>query len=460
MINDSTLNHMTGSRTLRQCAVDVLVALTALYLALAIPQAGLKGAGFINFPTDEAMHFLAIAAFPSILLGVILAYVARVRGMAVHLAKTALSIVVSYIIFLAMEEVRLPQRLGHVEILWGLTLFAALSLGCEALRCGRNWTQTGTNRVLLVGNGALSAQMEELIRTTSSRYELVGKIDYPGPVAPANSEDAQDIFSKAKQLGANKVVISLTERRGVFPLQEMLNCKLSGIEVLDSPAMFERVTGKLLIENITPSWFIFCHGFRVTPLMRAVKRTMDISLSLFGLLLFAPFGVLVALAIKMDSPGPVFFRQVRVGEGDKPFSLIKFRSMRQDAEKQCGAVWAQKNDCRVTRLGRFLRKSRLDEIPQLVNVLRGEMSLVGPRPERPEFVQMLKERIPYYSERHFVKPGVSGWAQVRYPYGASVEDAVEKLRYDLFYIKNISIPMDFKIIFKTIAVVLFCRGGR
>ena len=176
--------------------------------------------------------------------------------------------------------------------------------------------------------------------------------------------------------------------------------------------------------------------------------------------MFAPFGLLVALLIKMDSPGSVFFKQIRVGESDRPFYLIKFRSMRQDAEKGSGAVWAQKNDTRVTRLGKFLRKSRIDEIPQLVNVLRGEMSLVGPRPERPEFVQTLKKVIPYYSERHYVKPGVSGWAQVRYPYGASVEDAVEKLRYDLYYIKNISILLDFKIIFKTIGVMLFCRGGR
>ena len=459
-MNDHHSDHMTGRVTLKHCALDVLVALTALYLTVALPYMGMKGLDTSFFPADKVLHFLVIVAFPSILLGLILAYAARSRGLAVQLAKTALSILVSYVLFLAMEETHLPNRLGQVQIVWGLALFAALSLGCEAFRQTRDWAKGGTDKVLLVGNGALALQMEELIGQVHERFELVGKVEYPGPGNAAKTEDAQDIFETAKRLGANKVVISLTERRGVFPLQDMLNCKLSGIEVLDSPAMFERMTGKLLIENITPSWFIFCHGFRVTPGMRAFKRCFDVILSLLGLLLFAPFGLLVALAIKLDSPGPVFFRQVRVGEGDRAFSLFKFRSMRQDAEKQCGAVWAQKNDCRVTRLGKFLRKSRLDEIPQLVNVLRGEMSLVGPRPERPEFVRTLKERIPYYSERHYVKPGVSGWAQVRYPYGASVEDAVEKLRYDLYYIKNFSILLDFKIILKTIAVVLFCRGGR
>jgi sugar transferase (PEP-CTERM system associated) len=453
-------DNISGKITLKNCALDVLVALTALYLTLLLPHIGLKGLDPTAFPTDKAFHFLVIAALPSILLGILLAYSARSRGLAIHLTKTALSIVVSYVIFLAMEESHIPNRLGQIEITWGLALFAVLSLGCEAIRGARLWATGGPNKVLLVGNGVLALQMEELLEQTPNRFELVGKIEYPGPNNIAKAEDAQDIFETAKRLGANKLVISLTERRGVFPLQDVLNCKLSGIEVLDSPTLFERITGKLLIESITPSWFIFCHGFRVTPGLRTVKRTIDVLLSLFGLVMFAPFGLFVALAIKLESPGPIFFRQIRVGEGDRHFNLFKFRSMCKDAEKHSGAVWAQKNDCRVTRLGKILRKTRIDEIPQLFNVLRGDMSLVGPRPERPEFVATLKERIPYYSERHFVKPGVSGWAQVRYPYGASVEDAVEKLRYDLYYIKNISIVLDFKIIFKTLAVMLFCRGGR
>src|SRR6185369_7979167 len=190
------------------------------------------------------------------------------------------------------------------------------------------------------------------------------------------------------------------------------------------------------------------------------KRAVDIFLSVTGLLLTLPFFPLIALAIKLDSKGPIFFRQLRVGNREKQFMLYKFRSMRQDAELGSGAVWAEKNDPRVTSLGKFLRNSRVDEIPQLINVLKGDMSFVGPRPERPEFVEKLKQIIPYYSKRHFIKPGLTGWAQVRYPYGASVEDAVEKLRYDLYYIKNISAFLDTLIFFETIKVVLFGRGVR
>jgi len=460
-MHDHLDDNQNRKRTLTHCVLDILVALTALQLIMLLPHFGLKNLDSSALGSGQTVHFLVIAAFPSMLIGIILAYAAKSHGMVVHLTKTAVSILVSYVLFLAMDETYLPNRLGQTEIIWGLSLFAVLSLGCSGLRHVKAFLPGhGGGRVLLVGNGAMAAQMEEMITQCPGNYALVGKVEYP-PV-PGSSEcgNVSDIFETAKRLGADKVVISLSERRGVFPLQEMLSCKLSGIEVLDSPAMFECLTGKLLIENITPSWFIFCHGFRVTPWLKAAKRFVDVIISLFGLAVFAPFAPLVALAIKLDSPGPIFFRQTRVGQGDKLFGLIKFRSMCQDAEKGTGAVWAKKNDDRVTRLGRFLRKSRIDEIPQLINVLKGEMSLVGPRPERPEFVQKLKERIPYYSERHYVKPGVSGWAQVRYPYGASVEDAVEKLRYDLYYIKNISIMLDLKIIFKTIGVMLFCRGGR
>ena len=194
--------------------------------------------------------------------------------------------------------------------------------------------------------------------------------------------------------------------------------------------------------------------------MRGMKRILDVILSLMGIILFLPFAPIIAVMIKLDSPGPVLFKQLRVGVGEKTFHLYKFRTMRQDAEKNSGAVWATEDDPRITRVGRFLRKSRLDEVPQLFNVLRGDMSFVGPRPERPEFVNKLNERVPYYATRHTVKPGVTGWAQVKYPYGASEEDALDKLRYDLFYIKNYSLLLDLVIILETVKVVLFGRGGR
>jgi exopolysaccharide biosynthesis polyprenyl glycosylphosphotransferase len=194
--------------------------------------------------------------------------------------------------------------------------------------------------------------------------------------------------------------------------------------------------------------------------LRLYKRVIDVVFSIAGLILTAPLLPMIALMIKIDSRGPLFLKQIRVGEMEKKFLLYKFRSMRSDAEKECGAVWATKDDPRITRVGKFLRKTRIDELPQLFNVLKGDMSLVGPRPERPEFIVKLKKHIPYYSERHFVKPGVTGWAQIRYPYGASVEDAIEKLRYDLYYIKNISLFLDTQIILETAKVMLLGRGGR
>jgi sugar transferase (PEP-CTERM system associated) len=230
--------------------------------------------------------------------------------------------------------------------------------------------------------------------------------------------------------------------------------------VLDAPSFYEQVTGKLFLEEINPSWIIFSDGFKVRNWRKIIKRGMDLLSAVTGIVLTIPFLPLIFLAIKFDSPGPLLYRQERVGEKEKRFFVYKFRTMRVDAESGTGAVWASKNDSRVTRIGAFFRKSRIDELPQFYNILRGDMSMVGPRPERAEFVETLKQKIPYYSERHFVKPGVTGWAQVRYPYGASVEDALEKLRYDLYYIKNLTLAFDLMIILETIQVVLFRRGAR
>jgi sugar transferase (PEP-CTERM system associated) len=319
-------------------------------------------------------------------------------------------------------------------------------------------------RILILGTGPLAGQMGEIIPVTDGNYVLSGYVNCSNePVhVPAGEivESKGELYETVMRENASKIVVSLSERRGVLPLQEIMACKLSGIEVVDAPSFYETMTGKLLLENITPGWFIFSEGFRITALIRLIKRFTDLVFSALGLSLLLPFFPLIALAIKLDSPGPIFFRQLRVGEREKNFLLYKFRTMRDDAENGTGAVWAQEKDPRVTRVGNFFRKSRIDEIPQLFNVLMGDMSLVGPRPERPEFIDKLKKVIPYYSERHFVKPGVTGWAQVRYPYGASVEDALEKLRYDLYYIKNLSITFDLMIILETVNVVLFRRGGR
>jgi len=317
-------------------------------------------------------------------------------------------------------------------------------------------------RVLILGTGELALELGELLSSPSSSFTLAGYLHCEERIvvgADQLIEKHGDLLATAARAKAGIVVVALAERRGVLPLQEMMRCKLNGIEVLDAPAFYEIVQGKLMLEQMTPSWIIFSSGFRRTALINVYKRCVDILLSVAGLLMSAPLLPLIAFAIKVESPGPLFFKQVRVGSGEKPFVLYKFRSMRQDAERD-GAVWAVKNDARVTGVGRFLRNSRIDEIPQLYNVLKGEMSFIGPRPERPEFVENLKKDIYYYSKRHTIKPGLTGWAQVRYPYGATVEDAIEKLRYDLYYIKNLSIFLDSQIIFETVKVVLFGRGGR
>lgn len=261
-------------------------------------------------------------------------------------------------------------------------------------------------------------------------------------------------------LGVKKVIVALKESRGNFPAKELLTCKTAGVDVLEGNSFYELLTGKLLVTQINPSWLIFSDGFKRSRMGMAIKRLGDIVFStILIVLLFFPL-LVVAFLIKIDSKGPVLFSQDRVGQRRKVYMMYKFRSMVQDAEKKSGPVWALDNDSRITRVGKIIRKFRIDELPQLWNVIRGDMSFVGPRPERKHFTDELEEKIPYYGERFVVKPGITGWAQVSYDYGASVEDAIEKLNYDLFYIKNMTTMFDIMIVFRTIKTVVFGRGSR
>jgi sugar transferase (PEP-CTERM system associated) len=253
------------------------------------------------------------------------------------------------------------------------------------------------------------------------------------------------------------VVVALSERRGMFPYKEILDCKLQGIRIEDWPTFYEKLTGKIIVQNLRPSWLIFADGFYRNRFIRLTKRITDFLLAAVGLCIALPMIVLIAVLTKLDSYGPIFFRQERVGENGRIFTLYKFRTMVEDAEKETGPVWAQDTDPRTTRLGKILRRTGLDELPQMFNVLIGDMSFVGPRPERPHFVAELQEKIPYYSQRLVVKPGITGWAQVRYGYGATVEDAIEKLQFDLYYIKNMSFFLDMLIILSTAHKVLFAK---
>lgn len=327
------------------------------------------------------------------------------------------------------------------------------------------WSQHQmTAQVLVLGTGQVGRLIADLEPTSARPFRIIGYLDdvpEAGELVPSGYAllgKIQDLDVLVEETRPDIVVVAQIDRRGCFPTKALLECRLRGIRVEDWPTFYEKATGKILVTAVRPSWLIFSDGFVKTARTEIVKRLFDISVSLIGLLLAAPIMALVAIAIKLESSGPILYRQSRLGQNGCVFILNKFRSMRQDAEKHTGPVWTTAKDTRITRVGAVLRRTRLDELPQLVNVLVGHMSFIGPRPERPEFVSELQKTIPFYMERLAVKPGITGWAQVRFQYGSSVEDAVEKLQYDLYYIKNLSLFLDLLIVLNTVQVVLFARG--
>jgi len=323
-------------------------------------------------------------------------------------------------------------------------------------------------RVLVLGAGQQAQQISQQLRRRTDRrgFLVVGYVHVRGEhdVVEENLILRPDVplLTLVKRLQVDEIVIAVGDRRRKsFPVHELLDCKLSGVDVIDLLGFYEREVGKIKLDALNPSWLIFSDGFNQSLWFSIEKRLFDILVSLLLLFVVWPAMVLTALAIKLEEGfrGPILYRQVRVGRHWKLFNVYKFRSMRVDAEKN-GAQWAQKNDPRLTHVGEFIRKVRLDELPQIFNVLKGDMSFVGPRPERPEFVTKLTDQIPYYAERHRVKPGITGWAQVCYPYGASEKDSLEKLQYDLYYIKNYTLFLDFVVILQTAHEVLWGKSGR
>ncbi len=322
-------------------------------------------------------------------------------------------------------------------------------------------------RVLLLGAGSRSAKIEGLERDEQGqrKFNLVGCL----PLSSAECcldrtrvlQDKGSILSIAKKHRIDEIVVGVRERRGGgLPADQLLECKLAGIEVVDLPSFFERETGQIQVESLNPSWMIFSDGFSRTAFKDVTKRTFDIVTSGILLLLTLPVILITALLIWLESGSPVLYRQERVGEYGRVFNMLKFRSMRQDAEHDGVPQWAKKQDGRVTRVGKIIRQLRIDELPQVFNVFKGDMSFVGPRPERPYFVEDLTKKISYYPSRHTVRPGITGWAQIRYPYGATVEDALQKLQYDLYYVKNHTLFLDLIILLQTMQVILFGKGAR
>lgn len=342
----------------------------------------------------------------------------------------------------------------------------AFTLGLRLLLNARGFFSANSERVLIVGTGAAGIDLvREIGRRRELKLKVVGFLDEKGEnigkslVNPGIIGATSDVLSIVEKEKINRVILSLRERRGFTPIRELLDLKFAGISVEDAHIVHERIAGRISLADLSPSWLILSEGFRKSGFLLAFKRSMDVALSLFALVVTLPIMVLSGLAIWLETGSPVLFRQRRTGRNGREFDILKFRSMYQDAE-QDGPRWAARDDHRVTRTGRFLRKFRLDELPQFFNVLRGEMSLIGPRPERPTFCVLLDKQIPFFGLRHSVRPGISGWAQIKYQYGSSVEEARTKLEYDLFYLKHLSVALDLAILFETLKVILYGRGAK
>jgi len=413
--------------------------------------------------------------------------------------KAALVAIVSFICLIAMGLYQFHQRLyfreAGVRVLVGLGIsclaLAILFYAFPALLITRDIASVAFGYALVLmlivrfyfvrtvdenmfrratmiyGAGGRAASITTIRRRADRRgFKVVAWVAALGDTIVSDQNvlktNGKTITEIAVEKGVEEIVIAMDDRRGNLPIRELLDARLAGIDVIDLLEFLERETGKIRVDLVSPGWLIFSPGFRRSKAKEFVKRVMDVGVCGTLLLVSWPIMLLIALAIKFEDGlfAPVFYKQYRVGQNNKNFNVLKFRSMRIDAEKDGKAVWASQNDSRVTRVGNILRNIRLDELPQVFNVLAGQMSVVGPRPERPEFVRELQENIPYYAERHVVKPGVSGWAQLMYSYGASEEDAIEKLQYDLYYIKNQTLLLDFMIVLQTVEVVLWGKGAR
>lgn len=383
-----------------------------------------------------------------------------VRGQA--MLSLYLAVPVAYLILSAFPGVELRQ--GFLMITGATAAFGLLTHQFVSSR--NSMSSVLKRQILIFGVGTKALQVMEALTHSDPGAEIVGF--YPGPNEEVVKVPRKQVLSSdrslidtVRELQLSEIVVAVTERRGgSLPLRELLDCRLHGVRVLDVASHFEQTLGQIRLDALYAGWLIFGDGFAQGVQRTLIKRIFDIVCASMLLILACPVMLLTTLAIAMESGFPILYRQERVGLNGKIFNVIKFRSMCTDAEKDGKPRWATAGDNRVTRVGRIIRKLRIDELPQLFSVLKGDMSLVGPRPERPFFVDQLTAKIPFYAVRHSVKPGVTGWAQVRYPYGASVEDAAEKLQYDLYYVKNHTLFLDIVVLFETVWVVLTARGAQ
>jgi len=466
-------NAYFPGRTLLLGISEVCLVSVAFALVSVQPLAARVGALATDYEHGFLRILLASAAFVTCMYYFDLydsAVLNDRRAVQIRLAQ-ALATACGFLVLLyaLYPSVQLDRRV----FLIGSVLGAALLFLWRKVFSKLNSLPHFADRALIVGEGSLS---ELLRQELESRPELgirvVGRITdlgHPGSgfseagdaaESGTDSPSRGDLARAVEDLRANRIVVAMGERRSRLPVELLFSLKCRGVDVQEGSEVYEAITGKVPIESVRLSWLLFTPGYLVSRFLMFRKRCVDIAFSLTGLICSLPLGPFVIAAIKLDSRGPVFYRQKRTGKDGVVFDCYKLRTMRADAEADTGPVWAADDDPRITKVGRFLRQSRMDEIPQLWNVLRGDMSLVGPRPERPEFTSALMRDITYYSLRHTVRPGITGWAQIRYKYGNSVEDAKQKLRYDLFYIKNMSIGLDLLIFLQTLKVIILSRGAK
>jgi len=455
---------MIGSNFSRPLALLALLDCLIL-LGCYIAARAILGGASISAPSPDLGRLLFVCA---VVAGMIFAMGLyswhAVTGYIDMFVRLVAALFLAYVIYGAaaylFSFLRLPEASVTLAFAFAMPLAFVVRMGFGRLTRLAQFK----SRILVLGTGERAARIAGLERRgTESRFVVVAFVKMESGAFKVDADrivEPDDLAEFATTMPIDEVVVAMEERRGQLPLQPLIRMRLQGIAVRDYQGFMERAQGRIDVDTLHPSWFLANEGFRSSKLHRFAKRVFDISVAAMMLGFTLPLFVATALAIRLESRGPVFYHQVRVGRAGVPFTLIKFRSMKCDAENRDTPQWAIANDPRVTRVGAFIRKTRIDELPQVINVLKGEMSFVGPRPERPQFVEMLAKEIPFYHERHSVRPGITGWAQLNYPYGASVEDAKQKLQYDLFYVKYFTIVFDFLIVLQTVRVVLWAEGAR
>jgi sugar transferase (PEP-CTERM system associated) len=462
-------HRTSGTHFVELFADGVLCFIAALLSAatLAHPVPGVSPLLQIITPAI-LLSALAFALVMALLYSFVGLYRHRNLGLVPMILRIGFAFVVGgYITYLTIKYIRYEgyasSLVGYslVYLMGGLAIYRGVAWGVRQL--------VGTRRVLIVGTGPDARQVCTDLRAGGqwAGYDVVGfyptaeQTDRTALRGVGHIFDARDkLVNLVREHRINEIIVAVREQRGGgVPMDDLLECRIGGVPIMDLAYFYERTKAEVPVDSLKASWLVYGDGFVQGRAREVTKRVFDIVSSAALLVIGAPVMLLTALAIRIDSPGPILYRQERVGLGGQSFMCIKFRSMRTDAEKDGVARWATKNDSRITRVGAFIRKTRIDELPQLFSVLRGEMSMVGPRPERPSFVAQLREQIPFYDLRHTVKPGLTGWAQVRYAYGASLEDARKKHQFDLYYVKNNSLLLDLQVLIETVSVVLFREGA-